>query len=1121
MSLRLLIALPLVVLTVMASVLVAWLAIHDGRRAVDDIARQLRTDVLLRVEDRLTGYLSIPPAVNENNARALAAGVLQLDDTTRMQRYFHGVMSAHPSLAYSFFGTVDGEFYGARRMKNGDIQAVRAGVVTGGDSHNFATNALGDALALKQVYPGFDPRTRPWYQAGVAADGPTWTPIYRHFVIHDLALTASQPLRDEDGTLLGVFGVDYMLTQVHDFLSHITLSPDALIFVIQKDGHLVASSRAPAGGFFQEQDDGRFLPLPVSDSGLPSLVAAARLLQDKPGGLQGVSDEVLQTFYWNGERQLLQAKPFAPAPGLDWILGVVVTERDFLGTIQEQTRDTLIMIMAVLLVALLLGGMIAARIAAPLERLGRDVNRLAGGNWEPTSGQTSIREFNLLNQTFAAMAQQLRHQFQRLDAQARVISGQNTQLEQRVAQRTAELNEAASRLRAFFENIPGYIVIIDANYRIVSASQGLLELFDLDLSTVVDRPCYEMAWDESAPCSQCALDECFRTRRPVVRYSTPQEEARFGGRPLQIFSGPIFDDAGEVIGGMVYYTDISDLRAMERQLITAREAAEAANQAKSEFLARMSHEIRTPMNAILGLTELVLLNTTADQPRQFLHIIEHSAQHLLTIINDILDLSKIEAGRMDLVAADFDLHQTLTEVMATLQVPAADKGLALQLDLAPDLPRYLWGDEHRLTQVLINLIGNALKFTRQGHVRLEARYLGQIDTRLRLAFAVIDTGEGIPVAQQDAIFQAFTQVEGQPNRQRGGTGLGLTITRQLVEKMGGQISLDSQPGVGSTFRFTVTMPPGQAVAPLSASPSPVPSSSSAQGWHILLVEDTPANVVVAEQLLNRLGHRVTVAEHAQAAFVCLASSCPDLVLMDVEMPGMNGFEATRRIRDGEAGDACRTLPVIGLTAHALNEYRAQGLEAGMDDYIFKPVSLKGLSQVIDRVMHARMPVDPPVAPDRNLSDTQAAAPVVDLAPVLERMGDDGELLIDTLLIILPELPPRLAELHQYLETGDRVSACRTAHSLKGHLLTIGAVPAATVLATVETEIPHRSPASILARIAPLDAQFTAIYRALPEALQCTLGTMPHHQQTLEQGLPQVADLLQGLQSAPPPQGTAS
>ncbi|MCG5516986.1 MULTISPECIES: ATP-binding protein [unclassified Ectothiorhodospira] len=1112
-SLRWLIGIPVVLITVLSAGFVAWLAIADGRDAVNDIARQLRTDILTRVEDQLTHYLSIPAQVNEDNARALRSGILDLDDPTLVQRYFHGVIESQPSLAYSFFGTPEGEFYGARRTADGSVQVVRAGKVTGGDSHNFSTNDLGDALELKQVYPNFDPRTRPWYQAGVAAGRSTWTPIYRHFVIHDLALTASRPHYDADGELLGVFAVDYVLTQIHDFLRSLDLTPNAQVFVMQGDGHLVAASTAPKGGFFEEVQ-GQFLPIPAAESGVASVEAAVGLLQQRPGGLVSIFEDEFLSFSLDGETKYLQLRPFSPAPGLDWLLAVVVPEKDFMSGIQDQTRATLTIIAAVLLLAGWLGFVMAGRLAAPMERLGHDADELARGQWDRKPRRTPIREYNRLDRAFQAMARQLRDQFQRLQEQSAEIQEQNRQLEQRVAERTAELSRTTSRLRAFFENIPGYIVIIDRDYRIVSVSQSLLEVFGIDeLEKVLHQPCYQLAWEQSGPCVQCALEACFQTGQPVVRYSTPAEEARFGGRSMQIFNGPILDDQGEIIGGMVYYSDVTDLRVLERQLIAAREVAEAANQAKSEFLARMSHEIRTPMNAILGLSELVMLEGLEGQSREFMQIIQHSAQHLLTVINDILDLSKIEAGRMELLVADFDLHLALEQMVGTLRVSAREKGLELVMDLAPDVPRYLRGDRHRLGQILINLVGNAIKFTAEGDIQVRVRLLDTIGAEVDIGFEVIDTGEGIPEDRQGEIFDTFTQVDGSARRRYGGTGLGLAITRQLVEKMGGCIRVASRPGQGSTFRFNVVLESGD--------PERVPVTEDAhsmgatvprqpRAWRTLLVEDTPANVVVAEQLLKRLGHEAVAVTDAESAFEQLLFERFDLVLMDVEMPGMNGFEATRHIRDGGTGEANRTLPIIGLTAHALSEYRERGLDAGMDDYIFKPISLGELGRTIDHVMsHCTTAA----SARSDVSEPAPTAPGVDLALVMQRLGGDRELLIEILLTILPDLPEKMSALAQALDDADGHAAARIAHTLKGHLGTIGAQRAAGQIEALETLVRRDHLQQASAWLDAITAELHHVYDGIPTALKGVLAGMPGEDAAVRDGLSQVETLARELRTA--------
>ena len=1115
LSLRWLIGVPVVLITLLSVGIVAGIALYQGRLAVNDMARQMRSDVLRRVEDQVTHYLDVPLRVNAHNARALRSGVLDLDDPETVQRYFHNVIETHPSLAYAFFGSVEGEFYGARRTAQGEIQVVRAGGTTGGDSHNFSTNDLGDAVTLEQVYPDYDPRTRPWYRAGVEQNGPVWTPIYRHFVLEDLALTAAQPFWDAQGRLQGVFGVDYVLTQVHDFLGSIELSPHARIFMLQQDGHLVAASTAPEGGFFREVE-GRFQSIPAVDSGLPAVEAAAELLRRRPGGQSAVQGEDLLNVSLHGQLQYLQVKPFSPAPGLDWILGVMVPERDFMGGIHAQTRRTLGIIVAVALLAVLLGVWMAARIAAPMERLGRDADRLARGDWERRPRHTLIREYNQLDRAFQAMAARLREQFQRLQAQSREIQDHNRLLEQRVAERTAELARASSRLRAFFDNIPGYIVLIDRDYRIVSASHQLLAAFGIDdPEQAINQPCYRLAWDQDQPCLQCVLQECFRTGQPVVRYSTPEEEARFNGRSMQIFNGPILDEHGKVIGGMVYYSDITDLRTMERQLIAAREVAEAANHAKSEFLARMSHEIRTPMNAILGLSDLVLLEEEVQgQSREFMQIIQHSARHLLTVINDILDLSKIEAGRMELMEGDFDLHRALDQVVGTLTLPAREKGLWLRLERAPDLPRYLYGDAHRLGQILINLVGNAIKFTPTGGVEIRVSHAGTEGEALRLEFAVQDTGQGIPEARQGVIFDTFTQGDGSAERHHGGTGLGLAITRQLVEKMGGGIHLESVLGQGSTFRFSVVFRPGDAqrvpAADGEQGTAPVPVGST-RSWRVLLVEDTPANVVVARQLLKRLGHETTVAGDAPSALGLLGEQGFDLILMDVEMPGMNGFEATRRIRAGEAGEGNRHLPVIGLTAHALSEYRERGLAAGMNDYIFKPISLGELGRTIDRVMGQREAAGggADAAPDAD----RTQSPDVDLVLVLGRLGGDHELLVEMLLTILPELPERVEALGQALEAGEADRAMRLAHSFKGHLGTIGAVAAAARMERVEALLRAGRPGEAAERLESLSEALQRVYAALPSSLRGILAGMPEDHVVVREGLVQVEALVRDLAMA--------
>jgi len=374
----------------------------------------------------------------------------------------------------------------------------------------------------------------------------------------------------------------------------------------------------------------------------------------------------------------------------------------------------------------------------------------------------------------------------------------------------------------------------------------------------------------------------------------------------------------------------------------------------------MSHELRTPLNGIMGMTAFVLDTPLSDDQREYLSIVDTSAQSLLAIVNDILDFAKIEAGKLDLQHADFDLRELLNGLVALLGPQANQKGLSIRGDVAADVPGRLVGDPGRLRQVLTNLIGNALKFTDQGEIRIEVTSAGASadvgaaaaamngstngsagghakGATATLRFAVIDTGIGIAESDRARIFDAFTQVDGSATRRFGGTGLGLAISSQLVQLMGGQLHLESMIGRGSTFSFVVTL--GLAETPRATVPLPA-YARAARPLAVLVAEDSPVNQLLVRRLLEKAGHRVTIVETGIAAVDAVARTQFDAVLMDVQMPEMDGFDATSRIRAAENGG--RRLPIIALTAHAIQGDRERCLAAGMDAYVSKPIRPEAL-----------------------------------------------------------------------------------------------------------------------------------------------------------------------------------
>ncbi|WP_223786754.1 hybrid sensor histidine kinase/response regulator [Marinicella meishanensis] len=653
---------------------------------------------------------------------------------------------------------------------------------------------------------------------------------------------------------------------------------------------------------------------------------------------------------------------------------------------------------------------------------------------------------------------------------------ENQQLRFEAIEREQQLQESEEKYRLLYEKSEDPMLII-ADGKLVMVNQATVDLFgyanEQEMLTI--NPFF--LTPEMQHGGVTSYEKALATKAIVEAKGYCRFEWLYKKKDQQVYPADITLTAIPFGGKPAIFCilrDISESKKIEQELIQAQQKADSANQAKSVFLANMSHEIRTPMNGILGTLDLMLQNPLPADQKERARIIQNSADSLMAIINDILDISKIEAGKLTLDDQPFNLQALMAEFAESIQPGLAEKSLSFQYEMESLDQQNFIGDAGRIRQILHNLVGNAIKFTDKGFVFVDAQMIWENAAEALLKFNIKDTGIGIPEDLQENLFNRFTQADDSTTRKYSGTGLGLNICQQLARLMGGEVGVNSKPKQGSHFWFTVRLEkPDQ----LSGHDNPKPASEKQQipmQGHILVVDDNETNQYVANGVLETLGMSVTLADDGAAAVKAWQNDAFDLIIMDCQMPIMDGYAATEKIRQLEAEQGLPPIPIIAMTASAMQGDREKCLAAGMNDYITKPIESAMVQQIISPwLLNHTTQSAHDYTSHKQSGEADKKAAVFDYAALYKRLAGDEALIKDIIHNFTDSMEKHIQTLKHQVVQQDYEAVSLTAHALVGSAATMACDQLSALALAIEQASKQGDGLAVEALIPKIESSFTA------------------------------------------------